>query len=120
MTTIEKISLWIAFIALMVAFWQWFLSKQQLDQAKETKSDTEKLLAEIKEKVLKIENLTDETRKDLKDQVSKLIDKQDENMKMLLNAPKEENQNQLIVSLLPVLMQNPEMMQKMMELWKKQ
>lgn len=116
MTNTEIISLWIASLALLVAFWQWFLSKQQLEQAKETKNDTEKLLTEIKEKVLRIENLTDETRKDLKDQVSKLIDKQDENMKLLLNSPKEENQNQLIASLLPTLLQNPDMMKTMIDI----
>lgn len=80
----EYISLVVAFIALFVAFWQWFLSKQQLEQAKETKKDTERLLDEIKQKIVRIEAISDETRKDVKEQISNMINKNDENFKEVL------------------------------------
>lgn len=116
--SIELISIIIAIIALLVAVWQGFLSKQQLEQAKETKSDTEKLLDEINSKVQKIETLTDETRKDVKEQISKLIDKQDENMKTLLNNPAKSEQNQMMMQLLAPMLQNPESFKMLMELSK--
>lgn len=116
--SIELISIIIAIIALLVAVWQGFLSKQQLEQAKETKSDTEKLLDEINSKVQKIETLTDETRKDVKEQISKLIDKQDENMKTLLNNPAKSEQNQMMMQLLTPMLQNPESFKMLMELSK--
>lgn len=116
--SIELISIIIAIIALLVAIWQGFLSKQQLEQAKETKSDTEKLLDEINSKVQKIETLTDETRKDVKEQISKLIDKQDENMKTLLNNPAKSEQNQMMMQLLAPMLQNPESFKMLMELSK--
>lgn len=116
--SVELISIIIAIIALLVAVWQGFLSKQQLEQAKETKSDTEKLLDEINSKVQKIETLTDETRKDVKEQISKLIDKQDENMKTLLNNPAKSEQNQMMMQLLAPMLQNPESFKMLMELSK--
>lgn len=76
-------------LALILSFWQGFLAKQSLEQAKETKNDTERLLDEIKSKVSKVEIISDETRKDVKEQISKMIDKNDENFKTLL----ENNNN---------------------------
>lgn len=120
---INNIPVWlplgISAIALLIAFWQGYLAKQQLEQAKETKSDTEKLLDEIKEKVLKIESISDETRRDVKEQISKLIDKQDENFKTLLKAPSEKSQNEMIAALLPAIMQSPDGLEKIIELGKK-
>jgi ATP-dependent Zn protease len=65
------------------------------------------LLDEIKEKIVKIETISDETRKDVKEQISKMIDKNDENFKTLLKSSKEIDQNQLLTTLLPSLLQNP-------------
>ncbi len=107
-------------IALLLAFWQGYLAKQQLSESKKTRNETEKLLERIKEKVDKVETISDETRKDVKDQISKLIDKQDENFKILLNSPKEDSQNQMMATFLPELMKNPEMLKTMIELGKKQ
>lgn len=118
----EYIGIIIAILALWVAFWQWFLSKQQLEEAKKTKWETEKLLSEISNKIIKIEAISDETRKDVKEQISKMIDKNDENFKTLLNSWKEIDQNQLMTTLLPALFQNPnwiESMVKLAELWNK-
>ncbi|MCK4635991.1 MAG: hypothetical protein KAT32_03935 [Candidatus Moranbacteria bacterium] len=115
---INTIALIFSGIALFIAFWQTQIAKSQLNQSKETKNETEKLLDEIKEKTSKIETISDETRKDVKEQISKLIDKQDETIKTLLNSinsPREDSQNQMIASLLPKLIENPEMMDKMME-----
>ena len=75
-------------------------------------------LDEIKGRVLRVEAISDETRKDVKEQVSKLIDRQDENFKVLLNAPKESSQNEMIVKLLPGLLQNPELLKNLVELGK--
>ena len=94
-------------IAAVVAFWQGFLAKAQLEQAKTTKSETEKLLAEIKERVVRIESLSDETRKDVKEQITKLIDKQDENFKTVLQTPERNNQNELLMSILPQIFASP-------------
>lgn len=107
------IALIVSLVAVGVAFWQGFIAKSQLDEAKRTKSDTEKLLDEIKNKVQRVETISDETRKDVKEQISKLIDKQDENFKVLLNAPKENNQNELLKSFLPTLLQNPDLIEKL-------
>lgn len=115
---IETIALIFSGISLLIALWQGFLAKQSLDQAKETKSETEKLLDNIKEKVSRIENISDETRKDVKEQISKLIDKQDENFKTLLNSPKENSQNQMIATLLPELLKNPEALKTFAEIGK--
>jgi len=113
------ISIIIASVALLIAFWQAFLSKQQLDQAKETKSDTGKLLDEIKAKVNKIETISDETRKDIKEQVSKLIDKQDETIKSLLATPQKSEQNQMMMQLLGPMLANPDNLEKIMKLAEK-
>ncbi|WKZ30155.1 MAG: hypothetical protein QY314_00045 [Candidatus Dojkabacteria bacterium] len=106
----------IAGVALLVAFWQGFLSKQQLEQAKETKTEVERLLDEIKEKVSKVETLTDETRRDVKEQISKLIDKQDENMKTLLSNPAKSEQNQMIMQFITQAMQNPDTFKTILEM----
>lgn len=120
--SMEYIGIIIAILALWVAFWQWFLSKQQLEEAKKTKWETEKLLSEISNKIIKIEAISDETRKDVKEQISKMIDKNDENFKTLLNSWKEIDQNQLMTTLLPALFQNPDWIENIMklaELWNK-
>ncbi|MEL7661945.1 hypothetical protein [Acetobacterium wieringae] len=113
---IEYIAIGISILAVILAFWQGYLSKQQPEQAKHTKSETDKLLDEIKTRVTKVESISDETRKDVKNQISKLIDKQDENFKVLLNAPTQNSQNEMILALLPTLLQNPESMKTMIDL----
>jgi gas vesicle protein len=112
----EVATLIISLVAVSLAFWQGNIAKRQLEESKETKTETEKLLDEIKEKVVKIESISDETRKEVKDQVSKLIDKQDENFKTLLNAPREDSQNQMIAQLLPVMMNNPDTLKALIDL----
>lgn len=109
--SIEFITIILSLIAIGIAIWQGYLSKQQLEESKKTKSDTEKLLDEIRSKVYRIEVLTDENRKDVKEQIAKLIDKQDENFKLLLNAPKEDSQNEMIKTFLPMFLEKPEIMQ---------
>ncbi len=116
MGNLEILAIIISLVAVGIAFWQGFLAKSQLEQAKTTKTETEKLLAEIKSKVQRVETISDETRKDVKEQISKLIDKQDENFKVLLNAPKENNQNEMLMTMLPMMMENPEMMKTLIEL----
>lgn len=114
--SMEIITIVLSVIALLIALWQGMLSKNQLEQAKQTKSDTEKLLDDIKQKVNRVEVISDETRKDVKEQIGKLIDKQDENLKALLNAPKENSQNEMIMTLLPTLMEKPEMLDTLIKL----
>lgn len=116
MISIEALAFIISLVSVCAAFWQGFLAKTQLEQAKTTKTETEKLLDEIKIKVLKIETISDETRKDIKEQISKLVDKQDENFKVLLNAPKENNQNEMMMALLPKFLDNPEMLKTLIEI----
>lgn len=113
---IEYIAIIISILAVIVAFWQGNLSKQQLEQAKQTKSETDRLLEEIKLKVTKVESISDETRKDVKDQISKLIDKQDENFKVLLKAPTQNSQNEMIAALLPSLLKNPDSLKAILDL----
>lgn len=119
MSNTEFFTLIVSIVAILIAIWQGLLSKQQLEQARQTKSDTERLLDEIKGKVYKLEAISDETRKDVKEQISKLIDKQDENFKVLLNAPKENNQNEMMMTFLPKMLENPEMLKTLVELGKK-
>lgn len=104
--------------AIGIAIWQGVLAKQQLDQAKQTKTDTERLLDDIKYKVNKIESISDETRRNVENQISKLIDKQDENFKLLLNAPQETNNLEFIKEIMPLMVQNPKMMETMVKLSK--
>lgn len=106
----------ISIIAIGIAIWQGVIAKLQLEQAKTTKTETEKLLQDVKEKVSKIESLTDETRKDVREQVARLIDKQDENFKTLLTAPQKDSQNELIAQLLPQLLSNPDIFKTLVEL----
>lgn len=115
----ELIPIFLSLIAIVVAFWQGFLAKAQLEQAKETKSETEKLLQDVKDKVIRIESISDETRKDVKEQIGKLIDKQDENFKVLLSAPQQNNQNEMIMQLLPQILANPDSLKTIIELSKK-
>ncbi|MED7818395.1 MULTISPECIES: hypothetical protein [unclassified Francisella] len=119
MNTLNIVSLFISLVAVGVAFWQGFLSKAQLEQAKSTKDEANKLLDEIKTKVAKVETISDETRKDVKEQISKLIDKQDENFKVLLNAPNQNSQNEMIMSLLPSLLEKPDILKTFIELGQK-
>ena len=105
-------------IAVAAAFWQGFLAKQQLENAKQTRDETAKLLDDIKQRVTKIEMISDETRQVVKNEVSKLVDKQDENFKVLLNAPRENSQNEMMVSLLPALLENPERLAALLKLSK--
>ena len=100
----QYLSLGLSIIAVLIAFWQGYLAKEQLEHAKDTKRRTEDVLHAIEEKVLKIENISDETRKDVRENISKFIDKKDENLKMLLKAPTENNQNQMIAQLLPAFL----------------
>ncbi len=108
----------LSFVAIVIAVWQGKLSKDQLEQSKQTKSDTEKLIEDIKQRVSKIEYISDETRRDVKEQIAKLIDKQDENFKTLLNAPKENSQNEMMMALIPQLLNNPELIDKFVNLTK--
>lgn len=110
-------SLIIAIISAGIAIWQWILSKKQLEQAKNTKNETDKLLSIINEKVNKIELISDETRKDIKEQISKMIDKNDENFKELLKNSSKSNEIQMVSTLAP-LMQNPELFNNIIQLWK--
>lgn len=119
MTITEIITIVLAVIAIIIALWQGFLSKIQLDESKKTKDETEKLLDEIHDKILKIEGISDETRKDVKDQITRLIDKQDENFKMLLSAPKDTNQKELLMTLVPKLMENPELFNTLLQMSQK-
>ena len=109
-------SLIIAIISAGIAIWQWILSKKQLEQAKNTKNETDKLLSIINEKVNKIELISDETRKDIKEQISKMIDKNDENFKELLKNSSKSNEIQMVSTLAP-LMQNPELFNNIIQLW---
>lgn len=120
MSNTELIALGVSIVAVIVAFWQGFLAKSQLEEAKRTKTETEKLLDDIKTKVQRVETISDETRKDVKEQISKLIDKQDENFKVLLNAPKESSQNEMLMTFLPKLMENPEMMERLIDIGNRQ
>ncbi len=108
--------IWIS--AIWISVWQSFLSKEQLEQSKQTKRETEKVLEDIKLKITEIKIISDETRKDVKEQISKMIDKNDENFKTLLNSWKEIDQNQLMNAILPWMIQNPDWLNQLMELAK--
>jgi heme exporter protein D len=114
----EWLTIGISLIALVVAVIQTFISKQQLKEAQETKSDTEELLDEIKEKVVKIEGISDDTKRTVSEQMAKLIDKQDENIKTLLNSPHKSEQNQMMNNLFSSIFSSPENLKTIMELSK--
>jgi hypothetical protein len=65
--------------------------------------------------VNKIELISDETRKDIKEQISKMIDKNDENFKELLKNSSKSNEIQMVSTLAP-LMQNPELFNNIIQL----
>lgn len=109
-------SLVVALVSIWIAIWQGTLSKQQLEQAKNTKNETEKLLWIINEKVNKIELISDETRRDIKEQISKMIDKNDENFKELLKNGSKTNEIQMVSALAP-LMQNMDGFMQLVEMW---
>ena len=109
------VSLLISIVAVGVAFWQVSISRAQLREAKTTKSDTEKLLAEIRTSVNRIEISSEETRKRVNDQVDKLIDKQDENMKRLLDSPKEKSQSDLLMALIPEIFKSPDLLKTIID-----
>ena len=91
------------------------MAKAQLEQAKPTTAETEKLSAESKERLVRIESLSDETREDVKEQITKLIDKQDENFKTVLQTPERNNQNELLMSILPQIFASPENLKNIIE-----
>ena len=112
----QYLSLGLSIIAVLTAFWQGYLAKEQLEQAKDTKRRTEDVLHAIEEKVSQIQTISDETRKDVRENISKVIDKQDENLKMLLKAPTENNQNQMIAQLLPAFINSDNGMDTLIKL----
>lgn len=120
MNILSIVSLVISSIAALIALWQGFLAKKQLEQSKQTKSETEKLLQEVKDKTQKIESISDETRKDVKEQISKLIDKQDENFKTLLLAPQKNSQNEMLTQLVPKILENPKTLETLISFSKTQ
>lgn len=105
----QYLSLGLSIIAILIAFWQGYL-------AKDTKRRTEDVLHAIEEKVSQIQTISDETRKDVRENISKFIDKQDENLKMLLKAPTENNQSQMIAQLLPVFLNSDNGIETLMKL----
>lgn len=113
-------SIIISISALLVSVWQGYLAKKSLEQAENTKKDTADLLAEIKEKVSKVETISDETRKDVKEQIGKLIDQQNDHFRTLINAPKENNQNEMMMKLMPELIKSPDLLKLFMDAGKKQ
>ncbi len=114
--TIPIITIVLSLVAIVVAFWQGFIAKQQLDDSKKTKDETQKILNDINAKVEEVQNISDETRRSVQDQVTKLIDQQNENFKSLLNAPQSAKQNEMIMQLMPFLLQKPELLENIMKL----
>lgn len=109
-------------VAIAISIWQGITSAKQLKLAQDVNNKTENLLENIKEKIIKIETISDETRKDVKEQVRDMIKQNDENFKHLLKSSKEIDQNQLMTAILPSLFQNPdwfENIMKLAEMWKK-
>jgi len=102
--------------SLAVAVWQADISKKQLEEAKKTKGETEKVLDKINEKVLEIEKISKETRDNVKEQISKLIEKQDENIKTLLDAPHKSEQNQMMTQIFTAALSNPETLKTLAEI----
>lgn len=115
---ISIITIVLSIVAIAIAVWQGFIAKQQLDDSKRTKEETEKILSAIKEKVDEVQGISDETRRNVQEQVTKLIDQQNENFKSLLNAPQNQKQNEMVMQLMPYLLQKPELLQNIMKLSK--
>ncbi|MEA4966666.1 MAG: hypothetical protein VB048_00925 [Bacteroidaceae bacterium] len=113
------VSIVIGFIAVVIAFWQARISKDQLEESKATKTETEKLLVEIKSKVEKIDSISSDTKRNIEEQIRRMIDRQDENFKILLASPKEKNQNDLLMAMLPKVFDNPELFAKVLEISQK-
>ena len=117
MEIVGIVAMGISFLAVLVAVWQGLLAKQQLNAAKATRDETGKLLEDIKAKVVRIESISDETRTDVRQQITRLVDKQDENFKFLLRTPNEQSQNQMIADLLPTLLQQPDALKTIMDVF---
>lgn len=115
----DMVSIGIAVIAVGIALWQTSISRAQLDEAKKTQSETEKLLGAIKLKVDNVEIISNETKRNVEEQVRRMVDKQDENIKMLLSSPKEKDQNEMLKAVLPSLIQNPANLKMLFDLAEK-
>lgn len=92
----EVAAIIIAFVALGVAFWQGIMSKNQLDLAKSTKSETEKLLEKIDRKTDEIKRLAETTEANTREQVNTLLKNFD---------PSVQAQNKMLESVGPALLQ---------------
>jgi len=85
----------VAFIALIAALWQGMLSKQQLELARTTKTETEKLLDKIDRKTDEIKKSAEATETSMKEQVNSLLKNFD---------PSVQAQNKMMENLGPSLM----------------
>lgn len=64
----------IAVVAVGIAFWQGWTSKQQLDLAKDTEARTEKALDEIKRETAETRRLSQDIKANIDDRITKILD----------------------------------------------
>lgn len=100
----EYIAIGLSLIAIGVAFWQGYLSKQQLNEAKDTKKETSDLLDKIKDKVTNIESTTKNTEENVKQQVSAMIETQSRQIETLMKAPQQQQNNEMGLAILQTMM----------------
>ncbi len=110
---ISIITIVLSIVAIVIALWQGFIAKQQLEDSKRTKDETEKILNAIKEKVDEVQGISDETRRNVQEQITTLINQQSENFKSVLNAPQSAKQNEMVMQL---LLQKPEILDTFLKL----
>jgi len=110
---ISIITIVLSIVAIVIAVWQGFIAKQQLEDSKRTKDETEKILNAIKEKVDEVQGISDETRRNVQEQITTLINQQSENFKSVLNAPQSAKQNEMVMQL---LLQKPEILDTFLKL----
>jgi len=110
---ISIITIVLSIVAIVIALWQGFIAKQLLEDSKRTKDETEKILNAIKEKVDEVQGISDETRRNVQEQITTLINQQSENFKSVLNAPQSAKQNEMVMQL---LLQKPEILDTFLKL----
>jgi predicted PurR-regulated permease PerM len=125
MSNSEIFTIIIAVVSAGIAFWQGISAHKQVELSKNTNDETKRLLEDIKRIVEKVENVSSETKKDVENQVDKLIDNQNEHQKTLMGNltnilsnfdPKVKSNDQTGQALLGALLNGQLDMDKMMKL----
>ena len=108
----EILNIVMAVISIILGFISIFISLKAKEESNKINQDTEKKLLEIKNLSDNISKTSDRIESNIKTQIDRIINS---------NAPTQDEkmQQQLMGTVLPELIKNPEMMQKLIDLGNK-